>query len=169
MIDRIDVNILAVWYPLPAWCRLRQKVRTTRVDNIPETVADSSEAENAAKIEPGHASPSLQQPAFDSIQYVKPVVDGIKSLGGEPFLFPAGQPTRPATRGPEAGARRLRLNRRRCRGPIRATMDPEFWDRTGNRRAVSRCLPEADGIVAGNRIKPHTSFRGDIESGRGQD
>ena len=99
MIDRIDVNIAGgLDIPLPRMVPVRQKVRTTRVDNIPETVADQfRKPEIAAKIKPGQRiAIGCSSRGIANIQViVKAVVDGIKSLGGEPFLFPGhGQPRR---------------------------------------------------------------------------
>ena len=172
MIDRIDVNIAGgLDVPLPRMVAVRQKVRTTRVDNIPGTVAQQfKKPEIAAKIKPGQRiAIGCSSRGIANIQHiVKAVVDGIKSLGGRPFLFPAmGSHGASNADGQRQVLEDYGLTEEAVGAPIRATMDTRILGQLDSGVPVhaDAYAAEADGIVLVNRIKPHTSFRGDIESG----
>jgi len=51
--------------------------------------------------------------------------------------------------------------------PVRATMDTIMVTELDDGTAIhmDRFAHEADGVVLINRVKPHTSFRGPVESG----
>ena len=172
MIDRIDVNIAGgLDIPLPRMVPVRQNVRTTRVDNIPETVAEQfKKPDIAAKIKPGERiAIGCSSRGIANIQaIVKAVVDGIKSLGGDPFLFPAmGSHGASNAEGQRQVLEDYGLTEAAVGAPIRATMDTKVLGQLESGLPVhaDAYAADADGIVLVNRIKPHTSFRGAIESG----
>jgi hypothetical protein len=74
------------------------------------------------------------------------VVEEVKKVGGEPFLITAME---------SVGA------------PILATMEVDFIGRldNGNPVYVDRNALKADGIIVVGRVKPHTDFKDQIESG----
>ncbi|MBM3854901.1 MAG: DUF2088 domain-containing protein, partial [Verrucomicrobia bacterium] len=86
----------------------------------------------------------------------------------QPFLFPAmgshGGATPEGQRGVLA---RMGFTEKSMGVPIRATMDVVQVGTTpgGLPAFVDAIAAQADGIIVVNRIKPHTSFRGTIESG----
>ena len=172
MIDRIDVNIAGgLEVPLPRLVPVRQNVQATRLDNIPKAIAEQfRKPEIAARIKPGERiAIGCSSRGIANIQaIVKAVVDGIKALGGDPFLFPA-MGSHGASNA--AGQRRVLedygLTETAVGAPIRATMDTKVLGQLDSGLPVhaDAYAAAADGIVLVNRIKPHTSFRGDIESG----
>jgi hypothetical protein len=61
----------------------------------------------------------------------------------------------------------LGVDEARCGAPVRATMETVELGRTGEGVPVylDAYAAQADAIVVVNRVKPHTAFRGSIESG----
>ncbi len=99
---------------------------------------------------------------------IKTLVEQIRALGGEPFVFPAmgshgGATAAGQTRVLETwGVTEARVG---CR--VRATLDVATIGRTPHGLSVylDRFASQADAIVVVNRVKPHTNFRGPLESG----
>ncbi|MFD1634161.1 DUF362 domain-containing protein [Haloplanus ruber] len=100
---------------------------------------------------------------------VRGVVDGVRERGYEPFVFPAMGSHGGAT---AAGQREkldtLGVSEESVGCKIRATMDVETVGKTPERGVpvyADANAVAADGIVMVNRIKPHTDFGGEVESG----
>ena len=99
---------------------------------------------------------------------VRATVQALRELGAEPFVFPAmGSHGGARPEGQQAVLAGYGITEEDVGAPIRATMDTiligEMKD--GTPVHMDRYAHEADGVVLINRIKPHTSFRGPIESG----
>ena len=99
---------------------------------------------------------------------VRATVQALRELGAEPFVFPAmGSHGGATPEGQQAVLAGYDITEEDVGAPIRATMDTiligEMKD--GTPVHMDRYAHEADGVVLINRIKPHTSFRGPIESG----
>ncbi len=95
-------------------------------------------------------------------------VQAIKQLGAEPFIFPAMGSHGGATAEGQAGVLAgYGITEDRVGAPIRATMETALVSTMadGTRLYMDKYAHEADGIVLINRIKPHTDFKGAIESG----
>ena len=160
MIDHIDVNIAGgLDIPLPRMVPVRQKAQTTRVDNIPETIAEQfKKPDIAAKIKPGERiAIGCSSRGIANIQaVVKAVVDGIKALGGEPFLFPAmGSHGASNAEGQRQVLEDYGLTEAAVGAPIRATMDTKVLGQLDGGLPVhaDAYAAAADGIVLVNRIK----------------
>jgi len=99
---------------------------------------------------------------------VRTTVQALRELGAKPFVFPAmGSHGGATPEGQQAVLAGYGITEEDVGAPIRATMDTiligEMKD--GTPVHMDRYAHEADGVVLINRIKPHTSFRGPIESG----
>ena len=99
---------------------------------------------------------------------VRTTVQALRAFGAEPFVFPAmGSHGGATPEGQQAVLAGYGITEEDVGAPIRATMDTiligEMKD--GTPVHMDRYAHEADGVVLINRIKPHTSFRGPIESG----
>ncbi|MEM7333692.1 MAG: lactate racemase domain-containing protein [Chloroflexota bacterium] len=99
---------------------------------------------------------------------VRATVEGIRKLGGHPFIFPAMGSHGGATA--EGQAELLAgygITEARVGAPIRATMETVLVSTMsdGTELYMDKFAYEADGVVLINRIKPHTDFKGAIESG----
>jgi hypothetical protein len=102
-------------------------------------------------------------------EIVRGTVTGIRAEGYEPFLFPAmGSHGGATVEGQLEVLEALGITERTVDCEIRATMAVEQVGRTDDRGVpvyADANAVAADAIVPINRIKPHTSFAGDVESG----
>ena len=106
--------------------------------------------------------------ANGAIMY-RELISMIKERGAFPFIFPAmGSHGGANAEGQKELLASLGVTEEFCGCPIRATMETVEIGKTENKGISVNCdkfASEADAIVLMNRIKPHTSFRGPIESG----
>lgn len=96
------------------------------------------------------------------------LIEELKQAGAEPFIFPAmGSHGGATPAGQRAVLERMGFTEKSMGAPIRATMDVVQVGSTpdGLPAYVDAIAAQADGIIVVNRIKPHTTFRGKIESG----
>jgi hypothetical protein len=104
----------------------------------------------------------------DAARVTKVLVDELKRAGAEPFIFPAmGSHGGATPEGQRAVLGRMGFTEKSMGVPVRCTMDVVQVGTTasGLPAFVDTYAAAADGIIVVNRIKPHTSFRGTIESG----
>ncbi len=99
---------------------------------------------------------------------IRTLVEQVKALGGEPFVFPAmgshGGATAP---GQKRVLETLGVTEAFVGCPVQATMEVVTIGCTPHGLPVylDRFASQADAIVVVNRVKPHTNFRGPLESG----
>src|SRR5574340_878927 len=96
------------------------------------------------------------------------LVEELKRAGAVPFIFPAmGSHGGATPDGQRAVLERMGFTEMGMGVPIKATMEVVQVGTTpsGLPCYLDAMAARADGIVVVNRIKPHTSFRGKIESG----
>jgi hypothetical protein len=101
-------------------------------------------------------------------ELVKAVVDFVKSRGARPFIVPAmGSHGGATAQGQRDVLEHLGVTEASVGAPIRATMEVVECgvSSKGLPLYVDKYAAEADGIIVINRIKPHTSSRGPVESG----
>jgi len=99
---------------------------------------------------------------------VRATVQALRELGAKPFVFPAmGSHGGATAEGQQAVLSGYGITEENVGAPIRATMETVLIGEMNDGTPVhmDRYAHEADGVVLINRIKPHTSFRGPIESG----
>ncbi|MEE3233630.1 MAG: lactate racemase domain-containing protein [Candidatus Latescibacterota bacterium] len=96
------------------------------------------------------------------------VVDAISKIGGKPFVLPAmGSHGGATSEGQKQVLASYGIDENSMECPIEATMDVvEVGNLSdGTPVLLNRLAFEADGVILVNRVKPHTSFRGQFESG----
>lgn len=104
-----------------------------------------------------------------NIQFItRTVVDELKKLGARPFIFPSMGSHGGAT--PEGQLNIIEqygLTESNMGCPIRSTMEVVYLGDAADAYPIhgDKYAMEADHIVVINRIKPHTKFKGPIESG----
>jgi hypothetical protein len=98
---------------------------------------------------------------------LRTVVEEIKTVGGEPFIIPAmGSHGGATAHGQIETLRSLGITEQSVGAPIVSSMEVDkIGEIEGTPIYVDRNALKADGIVIVGRIKPHTDFKGDIESG----
>jgi hypothetical protein len=92
----------------------------------------------------------------------------LKEAGAEPFVIPAmGSHGASTAEGQADVLRHLGVSEERVGCPVRATMEAQKIGETPSGVPVYMDANafEADAVVVVNRIKPHTAFRGTVESG----
>src|ERR687894_350138 len=99
---------------------------------------------------------------------VAALVGFLKEAGAEPFVVPAmGSHGASTAEGQARVLAHLGVSEERVGCPVRATMEAQKLGETPSGVPVfmDRNAFEADAVVVVNRIKPHTAFRGTVESG----
>lgn len=118
----------------------------------------------------GEVSIGVGSRGIDSLVWiVRGTVEGVRDRGYEPFLFPAmGSHGGATPEGQLEVLEALEITEDSVDCEIRTTMDVEQIGRTPDRGVpvyVDARAHAADAIIPINRIKPHTMFAGDVESG----
>jgi Lactate racemase N-terminal domain len=101
-------------------------------------------------------------------EVVAALVGSLKEAGAEPFIVPAmGSHGASTAEGQARVLAHLGVSEERVGCPVRATMEAVKIGETpaGVEVFMDRNAYEADSVVVVNRIKPHTAFRGGVESG----
>ena len=104
----------------------------------------------------------------DRVGLVRGTISGLRALGAEPFLVPAmGSHGGATAAGQRAMLESLGMTEEAVGAEIRATMETVEVARTGDGMPIylDRHAASADRILPINRVKPHTCFKGPIESG----
>jgi hypothetical protein len=104
----------------------------------------------------------------DRVALLRGVLAGLRHLGAEPFVVPAmGSHGGATADGQRAMLESLGMTEEALGAEIRSTMDTVEVARTpaGMPLYLDRYAASADRILPVNRVKPHTCFKGPIESG----
>lgn len=102
------------------------------------------------------------------VELLRGTIDGLRKLGAEPFVVPAmGSHGGATAAGQREMLEHLGMSEDAVGAEIRATMETIEVARTpsGMPLYLDRHAAGADRILPVNRIKPHTCFKGPIESG----
>ncbi len=169
--DRIEVNIAGgLDIALPRMVHIRQKFKTTRIDNVSQVVADQfKRPEVRSTVKPGMtiALGVGSRGIANIAECVKQVVAELKALGAKPFIFPAMGSHGGAT--PEGQRQVLEdygITESYVGCPIQSQMEVvELGKVDGMPVYMDKLAAAADGVAFVCRIKPHTNFRAPIESG----
>ncbi|MCX6649183.1 MAG: lactate racemase domain-containing protein [Candidatus Bathyarchaeota archaeon] len=100
-------------------------------------------------------------------EILRTVVEEVKAAGGEPFLIPAmGSHGGATSHGQVEALRSLGITEESVCAPIVSSMEVDkIGEIKGTPVYVDRNALRADGIIVVGRVKPHTDFKGEIESG----
>lgn len=156
---------------LPRMFRIRQHFENPRVDDV--AAATRSQLESlglAARLKPGAsvAVTAGSRGIANIDMVIGAIVRHLKDLGAEPFIVPAmGSHGGGTAQGQREIIEGYGVTEAAMGCPIRATMETVIVDRTPQGIPVhfDRYAYEADHVVVCNRVKPHTGFVGEIESG----
>lgn len=99
---------------------------------------------------------------------VKALVGSLKEAGAEPFVVPAmGSHGASTAEGQARVLDHLGMGEKEIGCPIKATMESVLLGETpsGVEVFMDKNAYEADAVIVVNRVKPHTAFRGTVESG----
>lgn len=155
----------------PVMYRAEQEFVTQGITDIPTAVRECFENFKPKRdIRPGQsvAVGVASRGTYDLKDLVKTSVQCLKEIGLKPFIIPAmgshGGATGP---GQIQVLRDLGITEDLVGVPIRASMDVVSFGRIENGSEVffAQDALTADHIMVINRVKPHTGFRGEVESG----
>jgi hypothetical protein len=157
--------------PIPRMVRIRQKFDASMVEH-PE-IALRLELEKPGAVDqlrPGQkVAVAVGSRGIANIaMFTKTTIDAIKAAGAHPFIVPCMGSHGGATAEGQIGVlHHLGISEESVGAPIHSSMEVIEIGRLANGLPVyaDRLAAEADAIVVINRVKPHTAFRGKIESG----
>lgn len=158
-------------YPLPALHRVRQRFNRERLEHVRETVLSEMEKEEiAGKITPGaRVAVGVGSRGIKNLfEIVSTVICEIKKMGGNPFVVSAMGSHGGGT---EAGQREVLsgygITEENLGVPVITKVDVVKLGETKKGIPVyfDQAAYEADLIVPINRIKLHTDFVGELQSG----
>ena len=101
-------------------------------------------------------------------EIIRTVADAVKAAGAAPFVVPAmGSHGGAVAEGQASVLRDYGITEESTGAPIRATMEVANLGTTANGATVffDQNAYNADAVIVVARVKPHTSFRGPVESG----
>ncbi len=165
------INDMLKHIPIPKMVKVRQHFYAPEISNVPEAVRQSiKEADVLERISPGDqvAIAVGSRGIADIPTIVREVVSAVKQAGGNPFIVPAmGSHGGATAEGQKEVLAHLGVTEEFVRAPIRSNMDVVEVGRLENGLPVyiDKLAYEADKIIVVNRVKPHTAFRGPVESG----
>ncbi|MEE2989893.1 MAG: lactate racemase domain-containing protein [Planctomycetota bacterium] len=151
--------------------RLRQLFDAPEVSDIAGEVENQlSRLQLAGKIQPGQTvAISAGSRGIANIHIIiKAVADHLRSLGAEPFIVPAmGSHGGGTAEGQQGIIEGYGITEEFCQCPIRASMETVIVcdAKEGFPVHFDKHAYGADHVVVVGRVKPHTNFNGDIESG----
>lgn len=172
MHEDLQFNIAGgLGFDLPQMARVRQAFEHHKIDDVAEAVTNEMGREDIkAKVKPGaKIAVGVGSRGVANIDVaVKALIASLKELGADPFIFPAmGSHAGGTSEGQEALLAGYGVTEDKMGAPVRATMDTVVVAELegGTKVHMDKYAHDADGVVLINRVKPHTSFRGEIESG----
>ena len=158
--------------PLPRMYRIRQKFDGAKLaDPIGELQAQLQSSPAVAAIAAGQrVAVAVGSRGISRIdELTKATVEALKAAGALPFIVPCmGSHGGATAQGQIEVLAHLGIDEARMGCPVRSSMEVVELDRLPSGLPVycdKIAATEADAIVVINRIKPHTAFRGPIESG----
>ena len=155
----------------PRMIRVGQKFDATRVSDVPgEVHAQLAGLKLVNKVRAGQtvAITAGSRGIAHIGQIIRAAVDHVKSLGATPFIVPAmGSHGGGTAAGQTQILEHYGITPEKMGCELRASMETVIVDRTPQGIPVhfDKHASQADHVLIVGRIKPHTGFVGDVESG----
>ena len=156
---------------LPRWAPVRQQLDDLEIGDVRAAIAAQFAREGVgARLKPGQrVAITAGSRGIDRIDEVlKAVVDEVRALGAEPFLVPAmGSHGGATAEGQLDLISHYGVTEERMGCPILSSMETVELGFVENDVPVwiDRNAYQADAVIPVGRVKPHTDFRGPVESG----
>ncbi|MDB5053530.1 MAG: hypothetical protein JWM44_1580 [Bacilli bacterium] len=157
--------------PLPSMVRVQQRFDATCLENPVESLRHELRKPGAIDLlKPGQTvAVAVGSRGIAHIaEFTKATLDAIKEAGAVPFIVPCmGSHGGATAAGQTEVLSHFGITEQLMGVPIRSSMDVIEIAKLANGLPVyvDRIASEADAIVVINRVKPHTAFRGTVESG----
>ena len=155
----------------PRMARIRQRFDAPRIDDIPAEIRRQFEKLGLGQtIRPGQtvAITAGSRGIANIALIIKSIVESLKSLGAVPFVVPAmGSHGGGTAEGQREILETYGITAEYTGAEIRSSMETVIVDRTPRGLPVhfDKHAAEADHVLVCGRVKPHTGFVGEIESG----
>ncbi len=157
--------------PVPKMLKVKQIFDDSKIENLVEELTNKLQREEVKQsIKPGmEIAIAVGSRGIDRlVDLTKTTVEYIKEQGGTPFIVPSMGSHGGATgEGQREVLKHLGVTEESVGCEIRSSMEVVKLGELANGLPVyiDKYASEADGIVVINRVKPHTAFRGSVESG----
>ncbi len=156
---------------LPRWAPVRQFLDATDIGDVRAAVAEHIQRPGIGdRLRPGQRiAITAGSRGIDRIdEVVRAVVDEVRALGAEPFVIPAmGSHGGATAEGQRELIAHYGITEATMGCPILSSMETVHLGEVEDGVPVwfDRNAFEADAVVPVGRVKPHTDFRGPVESG----
>lgn len=155
---------------LPKMIRISQEYDRQRLDDAPQTLVQQLEShpELLCNIRQKRIAITVGSRGIHGLaELLKALCDELKRWGAEPFLVPAmGSHGGATAEGQLEVLESFGITQEQIGVPVQSSMDViQYGTLEGTPLYCDRAAYEADGVVILNKVKPHTDFRGDVESG----
>jgi len=156
---------------LPPFFKIRQALRSDRVDDVAGMVRTELRRIGLAQRLKPRAMVAISAGSrgiADIPLVIRSVADVVREAGGNPFVVPAmGSHGGATVDGQRHVLAEYGITEQSVGAPIRATMDTVEVGQlpSGAKVLFDANAAAADATIVVNRVKAHTAFRGDIESG----
>ena len=157
--------------PLPKMAKVKQQFDEEKLENLELALRDKLELETIKqKVKPGmEIAIAVGSRGMDCLVDITAItVQFLKDLGAKPFIVPSmGSHGGATAEGQREVLAHLGVTEESVKAEIRSSMEVIKLGELHNGLPVyiDKYASKADGIVVINRIKPHTAFRGPVESG----
>lgn len=156
---------------LPSMAQVRQQFPARRVKDIKKEVM--SQLDEAGLFNRIHAGQKIGITAgsrgiTNIVEILSTVIEAVKRAGAHPFIIPAmGSHGGGTPEGQGAILNRLGINPKNLGAEVITNIDTVLLGHLENKTPiyVNKAAMDCSGIIVVNRVKPHTSFHGPIESG----
>ena len=166
------MNVLYSFSDLPRMVKTRQKLVSCPIIDIEEALTKELDKLNLGKNLKAGDTVALtggSRGITNIDRVLRYTIDYLTRLGAKPFIVPAmGSHGGATAEGQVQILAQLGITEETMGAPIKATMEVHEIGNTegeGTMVFMDRYAWEADFILPVNRIKPHTKFKGDLESG----
>jgi hypothetical protein len=157
--------------PVPKMAKVKVKFDDTKIDNLEQALLEKLQQEYIQKkIQPGmEIAIAVGSRGLDRLVEITAVtVRFLQELGAKPFIVPSmGSHGGATAEGQREVLAHLGVTEESVNCEIRSSMEVVKIGELPNGLPVyvDQFASKADGIIVINRIKPHTAFRGPVESG----
>lgn len=158
-------------YPLPELCKVRQAFDETSLKDVEEELKkELGKKEIAEKIRPGaRVAVAVGSRGIKNLcLIVKTVIQDVKEKGGVPYIVSAmGSHGNGTEEGQREVLESYGITEENMGVEIVTTVDVECLGKTPSGKNIyfDRSAMEADAVIPVNRVKLHTDFVGDLQSG----
>ena len=157
--------------PLPKMAKVKQQFDDTKIENLEQEIKEKLQLDSIQKkVKPGmEIALAVGSRGMDRlVEITASTVRFLKDLGAKPFVVPSmGSHGGATAEGQREVLAHLGVTEESVKAEIRSSMEVIKLGELPNGLPVyiDKYAAQADGIVVINRIKPHTAFRGPVESG----